>query len=123
MLQFEKEVVILQKINNINEKYRESLQSIIDVNDTLCREELSQLTLRQKELLFAIAEEGVASKLTFSAFIKRHRLYSASSVQAVMKKLKDDDVIVEEKGLFRVGDRIFGIWLKMMTGTTINEIL
>jgi len=46
------------------------------------------------------------------AFIKKHGLPSASSVQSALRQLMDKDLIATEKGTYRVDDRFFGFWLK-----------
>ena len=54
---------------------------MIDYNDTIFREILSNIPEKQKELLYAIAKEGEAVQILSASFIKRHSLASASSVQ------------------------------------------
>lgn len=91
-----------------------SLQTVLDDNNTLFKEILSRIPIRQKELLYAIASEGWASKLTSASFMKRHSLSSASSVQAALKQLKDKETIVEDNKCYRVNDRFLGLWIKRM---------
>lgn len=74
-------------------------------------ETLFRLPEKQKELLIAIAKEGKASAITSANFIQKHKLKSASSVQAAQKVLLEKDYITSEKGEFIVYDRFFGIWL------------
>ena len=88
-----------------------SLQAILDGNDMFYRETLSRMPLRQKTLLYAIAVDGKASQITSAAFIKRHKLTSASSVQTAIKKLMEDDLVVKEEKQYRVSDRFFALWL------------
>ena len=73
---------------------------------------MSKLTLRQKTLLYAIAHDGWAKQITSAAFIKRHKLASASSVQAAIRKLTEEELVVEENKRYRVSDRFFGLWIK-----------
>jgi predicted transcriptional regulator len=89
-----------------------SLQSVLSGNESLYKEYLSKLTLRQKTLLYAIAHEGWATQITSAAFIKRHKLASASSVQAAIKKLIEEELVVEDNKRYRVSDRFFGLWIK-----------
>lgn len=88
-----------------------SLQAILDGNDMFYRDTLSRMPLRQKALLYAIAADWKASLITSAAFIKRHKLTSASSVQAAIKKLLEDDYVVEEAKQYRVSDRFFSLWI------------
>lgn len=89
-----------------------SLRVILDGNSGLYKEMLSKMPLRQKTLLYAIAEDGWASQITSATFIKRHRLASASSVQAAIKKLLADELVVEEGKRYRISDRFFSLWIK-----------
>ena len=72
------------------------------------------MTIKQKMLLYAIAEDGLAKQITSADFIKRHKLPSASSVQSAIKRLMSDDYVVEEARQYRVNDRFFGLWIRRM---------
>ena len=74
-------------------------------------ETLARLTLPQKELLYAIADEGQAQRVTSGKFIKRHRLHSASSVQAAMRKLMEYGLVTTENGCYYIEDQLFYQWL------------
>ncbi|MBR5726017.1 MAG: ATP-binding protein [Muribaculaceae bacterium] len=74
-------------------------------------ETLARLTLPQKELLYAIADEGNAQRITSSQFIKHHRLQSASSVQAAMRKLIEYGLVTTESGSYHIEDQLFYHWL------------
>ena len=94
-----------------DETIQTSLQAILDGNDMFYREVLSRMSLSQKMLLYAIAAEGKAKQLTSAAFIKRHKLASASSVQSAAKKLLANEMIVEEAKQCRVSDRFLSLWI------------
>ena len=89
-----------------------SLQAVLAGNESLYRDYLSKLTLRQKTLLYAIAHDGWAKQITSAAFIRRHKLASASSVQAAIRKLIEEELVVEENKRYRVSDRFFGLWIR-----------
>ena len=91
-----------------------SLSDILAGNDYYYREQLSRMTIKQKILLYAIAEEGVAKQITSADFIKRHKLPSASSVQSAIKRLLSEDYVVEDAKQFRVNDRFFRLWIRKM---------
>ena len=74
-------------------------------------ETLTRLTLTQKELLYAIADEGRAQRVTSGQFIKRHRLQSASSVQSAMRKLLEYGIVTSENGSYYIEDQLFYLWL------------
>lgn len=70
------------------------------------------LSERQRQMLKAVAAEGKATQTQSVAFIKKHGLASASSVQSALRQLLDRDLITTEKGTYRIDDRFFGFWLK-----------
>ena len=72
---------------------------------------LYHLAPKQKQILYAIAKDGKAANITSSDFIKRHRLVSASSVQAAMKPLLKHDIVTCEEGSFRINDYFFAAYL------------
>ena len=74
-------------------------------------ETLARLTLPQKELLYAIARDGRACRVTSAQFIKRHRLQSASSVQAAMRKLLEYGIVTTGKNQYYIEDQLFHRWL------------
>lgn len=74
-------------------------------------ETLARLTLPQKELLYAIAQDRRAQHVTSAQFIKRHRLQSASSVQAAMRKLLEFGIVTVEQNQYYVEDQLFQLWL------------
>jgi AAA+ ATPase superfamily predicted ATPase len=74
-------------------------------------EVLSRLTLAQKELLNAVAAEGRARQITSGAFIRRHHLQSASSVQAASKKLLSYGLLSSEDGEYYIDDQLMRQWL------------
>lgn len=97
-----------------------AINNLIAYNDTIFREILSNIPEKQKELLYAIAKEGEAERVTSSAFIKRHSLTSASSVQAAIKKLLDKDIITEINKTFSVTDKFFAMWINTIYGKTFT---
>ncbi len=90
---------------------------MIDSNGTLFQEILSNIPEKQKVLLYAIAKEGRAARITSADFIKRHRLTSASSVQFAIKKLLEKDLVTENNKSFSLNDRLFAMWINKLYGT------
>lgn len=72
---------------------------------------LSRIPEKAKQLLYAIANEGIANKILSGQFIKKHSLPSASSVQAACKKLTEYDLIAEEDGNYRIADPLMALWI------------
>lgn len=73
---------------------------------------LNNYTLPQKELLYAIADEGRAQRITSGQFIKRHYLQSASSVQAAIRKLIEYGLVTSSEGSYYIEDQLFHYWLQ-----------
>lgn len=71
-----------------------------------------QMPEKQRMLFTAIAREGKASAVTGGAFIRKHKLYSASSVNSALKGLLDKDFITVDKNVYSVYDQFFTLWLR-----------
>ena len=69
------------------------------------------LAPKQKQLLQAIASDRTVEGITSSDFVKRHRLVSASSVQAALKPLLKNDIVTCEDGIYRIYDYFFADYL------------
>ena len=95
---------------------RRAIDEMIASNDTIFREILSNIPEKQKALLYAIAREGEAVRITSADFIKRHSLASASSVQSAAKKLLEKDYITEINKVFSVTDKLFAMWINKTYG-------
>ena len=70
-----------------------------------------QLPPKQKELMVAIAKEGKAQNLTSSAFIRKYRLTSSSSVQSAIKGLLEKNFVTSALGIYELYDKFFALWL------------
>ena len=97
-----------------------AIRSIITMLETTYREILSNIPEKQKELLYSIAIEGKAESITSAAFIRRHSLSSASSVQAASKKLLERGLVTNTHGTWYLNDMFFGMWIRTLYGTAIN---
>lgn len=84
----------------------------ISQNEKRLQEMLAFISPQQKELLYAIAREGVATKLTSAAFVKRNQLKSASAVQSAVKRLLEYDIITQKGHEFSISDPLLSIWLR-----------
>lgn len=88
-----------------------AISNLIDMNETIFREILSNIPDKQKGVLYAIAKEGEAEHITSADFIKSHSLTSASSVQSAIKKLLEKDVITDVNKRYSINDMFFGMWM------------
>ena len=71
-----------------------------------------QMPEKQRMLFLAIAKEGKATSLTGGAFVNKHRLISASSVNSALKGLLEKDFITMDKNVYSVYDQFFTLWLR-----------
>ena len=91
-----------------------AIKNILRANEFTYQSLLFQLPLKQKELLMAIAREGKAQGLTSSAFVKKYRLTSSSSVQSAIKGLLEKNFVTTNLGIYEVYDKFFALWLLEM---------
>jgi AAA+ ATPase superfamily predicted ATPase len=92
-------------------QFWEAINSRIFSYENLFANTLNLLSERQRELLYAIAQEGKAQKITSGAFIKKHGLHSSGSVQTSASQLLDKEIVTQENNVYSVYDRFFGLWL------------
>ena len=86
--------------------------NVVGSQDMAFRELMNRIPAKQKQVLLAIAKDGAAKSITSGAFIKKHRLLSASSVQVASKALLNEDILTQENGTYRVYDYFFAEWIK-----------
>lgn len=90
----------------------EAIDTILNTYSTIFREILSQLPIKQKEVLYAIVAEGHVSEITSAEFIQRHALASASSVQSSVKSLINKEILTRNENIYSLSDRFFELWIK-----------
>lgn len=88
-----------------------AINTILGDKETTYMEILSAIPEKQKPLLYAIADEGVASHVTSNVFSKKHNLDSASSIQSAIKQLLSQNLITEVHKEFSVTDKFFALWI------------
>lgn len=107
---------VFEKTPIESEATESMLDEVIDMAvysyDTLFRERLYRLTTRQKELLFAIASEREADKLTSAEFIKKHSLGSVSTVQTSLKALLKMEIVERELSKVFIPEKFFAMWVR-----------
>lgn len=98
-----------------------SLSTLIDRKDGDYREILNRLdNKKERNTLFCIASEGVATKLTSSSMLKKYDLDNASSVQNAIDNLMDEKMPLIDriaKGTYVLQDRLFELWIASKSGT------
>lgn len=91
-----------------------AVNDIVKDSSTIYADLLYQLTLKQKELLMAINNEGKAKAIMGSKFLKKYHLSAASSVQTTIKSLMEKQLVTCHLGIYEVYDKFFGIWLSRL---------
>ena len=89
-----------------------AVEQIINQNEEAYQDILYQLTARQRDLLVAVSREGKARQITGSAFVKRHHLSSASSVQKSAQALTEKQLLTHQQGIYEVYDKFMSEWLQ-----------
>ena len=92
--------------------FNDALTNLISAQEFTYQEILSRLPEKQKEILIAISKEGKASAVTSGDFVRKYKLHTPSSVQSALRYLIEKDLVTQEKNVFQVYDRFFGIWIK-----------
>ena len=100
------EMFTLTKPNTLceTECIEDALRNVIQIQEAFFREILAALPTKQKSLLFAIMKEKQVENITSGAFVRKHKLVSASSVQSALKGLVEKDLVVEQDGVWRIYD-------------------
>ena len=93
------------------ETVKQLVEDYIKENDSHLREQLAFITEVQKELLYAIHEEGKVTSISSSAFTKKHRLRSPSSTQSAALKLLEHDLITRKERTYYLSDPLLSLWL------------
>ena len=98
-------------------KLNETVNSILEDAGDGYRQLLSRIPERQKEVLYAIATEGKASRIMSAAFIKSHSL---TSVQAATRKLMEADLLSVENEVYYVPDILLRFYLRKLQGIAVE---
>lgn len=92
--------------------YDKALNILLDKQSFVYNNMLSDMTMRQKEVLFAVAKDDGSANILSSDFVKNNNLQSASSIQSSVKGLMSKKVISKEEGHYVISDRLFRLWLR-----------
>lgn len=93
-------------------KFDAAFQNAVDVQAVNYEQILSNLSLKQKALVQAIAKEGTVTGITRSGFIKKYNLDSSSTVQSALRPLVNNDIVLQDGKAYRLYDYFFASWLK-----------
>lgn len=75
---------------------------------------LSDIPLRQKELLYAVAGDVRAQKIMGVDFLRRHSLASSSAVQTAAAKLTSMELLAVRDGVYYVPDILLRMFLQRL---------
>lgn len=92
--------------------YEMALNSLIRKQNFIYQSIFADLTERQREILRAIAAEGVAVNVTSGEFVRKYHLKSASSVQSALKGLSAKGVVDKGAKGYVINDRLFKAWVR-----------
>lgn len=81
-------------------------------NDYRIREILAYISEPQKEVLYAVHDEGEVKSIVSAAFTKKHRLKSPSATQSAAKKLLEDDILTRKEKIYSIADPILDLWIE-----------
>lgn len=95
-----------------SEGFSDILEYVIKTYARSFQEQMGAMPDSHKQLLIAIAKEGVAKQLTSIAFCKKYSMKSPSTVQSALRVLHDDGVVNRKDSGFYVTNRLLGLWLK-----------
>ena len=88
-----------------------AINDLLDFSSDTYESLIYQMPEKQKEVFIAIAAEGNVKNISGSTFVKKYRLTSASSVISAVKSLLEKDFITQEKNVYSVYDKFFGLWM------------
>lgn len=72
------------------------------------------LTVKQKQVLMALANILPEEKIFSSEFLQKHNLGSASTLQRTLRSLIEKDLIDKEGGVYSIIDVFFKKWLSQL---------
>ena len=94
-----------------------AINNVIDSKEPMFREQLSGISDTHKPLLYAIASDGEAERVTSAGFVKGHKLASASAVQHSITQLLSKGILTRLNGKYSLNDPFFALWINRMYGT------
>ena len=89
----------------------EAINYLLDLYSENYETQLSQMSEKQRIVFRTIVAEGKARNVTGGAFIKKYRLWSASSVMSALKALLDKDFVTQEDNAYMAYDQFFAMWV------------
>ena len=99
-------------VSPVEELLDAATREIVEENDDAYARLLNTQSASCRRLLKAVAKENCVKEILSGAFIQRHGLKAASSVQSATKKLLDEELLYKTDKGYIVYDRFMAEWLK-----------
>ena len=94
---------------------KEAVLRLMSMWDNDFRERMDKIEkIKNRNFLYAVALEGIATSVTSTAFIRKYRMDNASSVQNAIAYLSDDAVNAIKKvgkASYQLQNRFFELWI------------
>ena len=95
----------------VEDDVSKAVDEIIAVSSIIYEDLMYQLPEKQSRVLIAVAKDGCAENVTSGKFVKRHGLVSPNSVKSAIPALIDKGLLTQDKGIYKVYDLFFALWL------------
>jgi len=73
---------------------------------------IQSLTSAERQVLTAIAKEGIVTEPQGTDFLRKYSLSAASTVRSCLSRLVDREIVYEYNGEYSVYNRFLGLWLR-----------
>ncbi len=104
----------IDKRNVNRDDFWESLELLLTRESSTYEATWDLLTLKQKQVLMALAGVLPGEKLFSSAFLQKHNLGSASTIQRTLRSLIEKDLIDKDGNVYTIVDVFFKKWLSQL---------
>ena len=94
-----------------------TIHAMLDSNEVLYREILSNVNASSRQTLYALAADRLVSSPTSGAFLKRHGLPSASTVQNALRMLSKAGFISRSEQGYYLTDPLLRVFINSLYST------
>ena len=99
-----------------------SVRTMLAANEVLYREILSNVSISQKAVLYAIARNRIVANPMSSGFLRNHSLPSSSSVQSALLKLVKSGLVSKTDTGYSLADPLLRIFINGLYATPELDI-
>lgn len=101
---------------------KRSVRSMLAANEVLYREILSNVSVSQKSVLYAIARNRIVANPMSSRFVRDHSLPSSSSVQSALLKLVKSGLVSKTANGYSLADPLLRVFINGLYATPELDI-